>query len=342
MNLIRKGELAKKILITDGLPGCGKTMLSPILSSLSRVEMYYFAFEIEFILKMSFFKKIKKDAAVSLIRMLTDYKLYNSMMSREVNFRDLDLSSVTRHHNYKNYIKRLKSSGDKLVPKKIKTEKPILHLTTHDLLNYSKLLISALKDRLTYVELIRHPIDMVNQQRLNMINHFDNPRSIQVEFDYLNKPIPYWAKTWKKSFMQNNNINRAILNIEKMYNFNLINRKKTKLLLDKNFICIPFEKFVLDPAKYIKKVSKALNTSPTKFTKLELIKQNIPREFFFNTPQTKLYKSAGGSLSVVFSRDKDIERKIQLFKKKGASKKSLKIISDLSRHYEKNFLENDQ
>ena len=69
---------------------------------------------------MSSFKKIKKDAAISLIRMLTDYKLYNSMMSREINLRDLDLSSVTRHHNYKNYIKRLKSKGDKLIPKKIK------------------------------------------------------------------------------------------------------------------------------------------------------------------------------------------------------------------------------
>ena len=64
MNLI-PGELAKKILITDGLPWLIK-MLSPILSSLNRVEMYYFAFEIEFILRMSSFKKIKKDAAISL------------------------------------------------------------------------------------------------------------------------------------------------------------------------------------------------------------------------------------------------------------------------------------
>ena len=28
-----------------------------------------------------------------------------------------------------------------------------------------------------------------------MINHYDNPRSIQVEFDYQNKPLPYWATT---------------------------------------------------------------------------------------------------------------------------------------------------
>lgn len=342
MNLIRKGELAKKILITDGLPGCGKTMLSPILSSLKRVEMYYFAFEIEFILRMSSFKKIKTDAAISLVRMLTDYKLYNSMMSREINFRDLDLSSVTRHHNYKNYIKRLKSEGDKLVPQKIKYEKPILHLTTHDLLNYSEFIVKALKERLTYVELTRHPIDMINQQRLNMINHFNNPRSIQVEFDYQNKPIPYWAMNWKKVFMKNNNINRAILNVEKMYKLNLKNRKKIKKILNKNFISIPFERFVLNPHIYIKKVSKALNTTSTKFTKLELINQNIPRVSFYNTPQTKLYKRAGGSLSNVSSREADIKRKIQLFIKKGASKDNLKKLNDLSKHYETNFLKYDK
>lgn len=119
MKFIRQGELAKKILITDGLPGCGKTMLSPILSSLSKVEMYYFAFEVEFISRLFFFKKMKKNSALSLIRMLTDYKLYNSMMSREVNFRHSDLSSVTRHHNYKEYLKRLKNVGNHTIPKLI-------------------------------------------------------------------------------------------------------------------------------------------------------------------------------------------------------------------------------
>ena len=52
--------------------------------------------------------------------MLTDYKLYNSMMGREINLRHLDLSSVTRHHNYKMYLNRLMKPGDDLIPKIIK------------------------------------------------------------------------------------------------------------------------------------------------------------------------------------------------------------------------------
>ena len=338
MKFIRLGELAKQIVVTDGLPGSGKTMLSPIISSLSRVEMYYFGFEIEFFIRMFHFKKIEKDAAISLIRMLTDYKLYNSMMSREVNFRDLDLSSVTRHHNYKDYLNRSKSPGDKLVPKMIKLKRPILHLASHDLVNYSKVLLEALYPRLTYIEVVRHPIDMVNQQRLNMVDHYNNPRSIQVEFEYKNKPLPYWSSHWKEYFYKNNNVNRAIYNIYNMYKQNIKNRKILKKKLKKNYFCIPFEKFVISPEEYLKKISKVLKIKITKATIKELKNQKIPKKNFFNTPQTKLYRRAGGSLKHIGDREGDINRKIKMFKAKGATKKNLNLLFEISKHYEKFFL----
>ena len=338
MRFIRKGELAKKILITDGLPGCGKTMLSPILSSLEKVEMYYFAFEVEFISRLFHFREIKKRSAISLIRMLTDYKLYNSMMSREINLRHKDLSSVTRHHNYKEYLNRLKSTGNHLVPKIIEKKKPILHLTTHDLLNYSKIVVEALAPRLTYVELIRHPVDIVNQQIYIMNDHFNNPRSIQIEFEYKKLPLPYWSNSWKNKFLKLNNVDRAIFNIFTMYNENIRNRKKIKNLLGKNYICVSFEKFTIDPMTILKKISKSLKNRITKATMQEMRIQKIPRKKFFNTPQTQIYKKVGGSLSNIESRKKDIERKIKIFKKKGATKKYLDLLEKISKDYEKKYV----
>ena len=338
MRSIRQGELAKKILITDGLPGCGKTMLSPILSSLAKVEMYYFAFEIEFISRLFHFREIKKDSASTLIRMLTDYKLYNSMMSREVNFRPSDLSSVTRHHNYSEYLKRLKNVGDKKVPELIKKINPILHLISHDLLNYSNILVDALAPRLTYVELVRHPIDMVNQQIYIMKDHYKNPRSIQVEFEYKNKPLPYWSSNWKNKFLKLNNVNRAIYNIFNMYNDNIKNRKRLKKLLKNNYICVPFEKFTVDPMPILKKISKSLNTKITQITLKEMKNQKIPRKNFFNTPQITLYKQAGGSLIDIADRKKDIVRKIAIFKKNGATKKYLDLLEKISKDYENKYV----
>ena len=338
MNFIRKGELAEKILITDGLPGCGKTMLSPILSSLDRVEMYYFAFEIEFIARLFYFKQIKKQSALTLIRMLTDYKLYNSMMGREINLRHLDLSSVTRHHNYKMYLNRLMKPGDDLIPKIIKNKKPVLHLTTHDLLNYSEIVVKALKPRLTYVELTRHPIDMVNQQIYIMKDHFNNPRSIQIEFEYKKKPLPYWSHKWKKKFFKLNNVDKAILNIYYMYKDNVIKRSKLIKLLGKNFLSVQFENFTSNPLPVLNKISKSLKSKITKSTLREMKNQKIPRDHFFKTPQTEIYQKVGGSLPNVKNRELDILRKIKIFKKKGASKKYLDLLEKISLNYEKKFI----
>lgn len=108
----RKKYLAEKIVFVDGLPGCGKTLMSPIIGSLERVELLTYAYEIEYLCSTYYLEKLSSDAAVTLIRLLTDLKLYNLMMSREINFRPSDLSSVFRDHTPIRYIERLFKPGD--------------------------------------------------------------------------------------------------------------------------------------------------------------------------------------------------------------------------------------
>ena len=68
---------------------------------------------------------------------------------------------------------------------------------------------------------------------------------------------------------------------------------------------------ILYPEKI--KISKSLKSKITRTTLKEMKEQKIPRKNFFNTPQTSLYKQAGGSLKDVADREKDIERKIAIF-----------------------------
>ena len=51
--------------------------------------------------------KISKDAPNSLLNLLADLKLYDGMISREVNFRPSDLSSVFNSSKGKTYLKQL-------------------------------------------------------------------------------------------------------------------------------------------------------------------------------------------------------------------------------------------
>ena len=158
--IVRKKQLAEKIVIIDGQPGCGKTMLSPIVSSMERGELLSSAFEIEFICRLFHLNKIEPDAAISMVRMLVDHKLYQTMMGRETNFRYSDLSSVFNDSNPWRYFKRIFQKGDMEIPERIKNQKPILNLITHDLLSVSDPIIPAIGNEVLYIEELNCELDI--------------------------------------------------------------------------------------------------------------------------------------------------------------------------------------
>ena len=57
MKLIRENFLAKKTIFIDGLWGCGKTMISSIVSSFPKVELLSYIPEIERVIELHFLKK---------------------------------------------------------------------------------------------------------------------------------------------------------------------------------------------------------------------------------------------------------------------------------------------
>ena len=73
-----------------------------------------------------------------MIQYHLDLILYNQMMGREMNFRYADLSSAFKSFHKFKYFKRLFTTGDEVVPKRIEKEKPIVHLVTHCLSAYSQ------------------------------------------------------------------------------------------------------------------------------------------------------------------------------------------------------------
>ena len=209
VKIVRNKNLSENIIIVDGLPGCIKSMLSSIISSFDRVELLSYSFEIEFMCRLHHFKKISEDASI-MINNLVDYKLYNSMMGRDVNFRYSDLSSVFSYPKPIEYFKRIFQEGDLTVPKKIINSKPILNLTTHDLLGMSKPIFKALKTRLTFVEVVRHPLFMLIQQFFNFERLLFNTRDIQIHFEYKKNQLPYFIHGWEELFLKSNNIDRTI------------------------------------------------------------------------------------------------------------------------------------
>jgi hypothetical protein len=335
--IIRQGHLSEKIVIVDGQPGCGKTMLSPIISAMGRVELINYAFEIEFICRLLHMQKIEKDAAVAMVRMLTDHKLYQTMMGRETNFRYSDISSAFKDSNSWRYFMRIFQKGDMVIPEKIKKQRPILNLTTHDLLSYSVPIFEGLGERVAFIEVVRHPLYMLIQQTLNFEKLLSDPRDIQIYIEHGEHQLPYFAYNWENLFTSSNAVEKSIYTMQRCIELSENIKKKLKEKFGKQILTIPFEKFVLDPLSFMKIIENMLDTKMTSTTKREMKKQKVPRKTVSAGISLSIYKRCGWEppdKTLTERQELDKRRDYALFQ--GASKDAMKALDEICQNYEEN------
>ena len=334
--IVRQEMMAKKVVIVDGQAGCGKTMLSPIVASLDRVELLSYAFEVEFICRLYNLKKIDHDASVAMVRMLTDHKLYQTMMGRDVNFRYSDLSSVFKSPNKWKYFKRIFQRGDDVIPARIRKESPILNLTTHELLSVSQPIMSGMAESVVFIEVIRHPLYMIIQQQLNMENLITSPRDIQVCFSYNGKQLPHFAYGWEDKFLKANPMEKAIYTIDMVAK---TTNKMRKIWQDNkklSIVTIPFEKFVLEPWSYMSEIESKLCTKISKQTYQMLKKQNVPRKVIADSPILNIYKRCGWIPPSEGSEEAELKKRRAIVAE-NASPEALETMDRLSEEYEKQY-----
>ena len=337
--LIRTEYLAPKIVIVDGLPGCGKTMLSPILSSFNRTEVMSFSYELEFILTLQYLDKISSDAASTMIRMITDLKIYNLMMSRDTNFRPSDLSSVFKNQNYFRYIRRLFKKGDALVPARIKKNNPILLIATHQMTALSKPLFESLGNRIFFIEVVRHPLYMVKQNEENMINVTAQKRDFDLQIEYNNNQIPFYAYGYEEDFIKASPMEKALLFIERFTGHSNKLKLNIKKNYPKNFITVPFEDFVLNPNNYMDHIAAGIDSNITKSTVKEMKRQKVPRKKIADGISLKIYKRFGWEKSSKSSSERDeLKARRDYVLSKKVDTTIMKRFDNLCNQYEKKYL----
>lgn len=339
ITIVRDAEFDNKIVIVDGQPGCGKTMLSPIVAALERVELLTFAYEIEMVCALRFLQKIGEDAAQTLIKLFTDLRMYNLMMSRETNFRLTDSSSVFRDAKPFRYVKRLFQGGDEAITERIKRDKPILHLTTHDLLSRADPVFSALGKKLVFIEVVRHPLYMLKQEVLNMQSLFlSDPRHFEVYFTYKDKSFPYFVRGWEDLYLKSNAVEKAIYLIESM-------TKRTKAFKARlketqtmaKLTTVPFECFVTNPGSYMEKIVDSLETKISSVTRRMMRKQNVPRKMYAEGVGLKIYKRCGWEPPMSSNENHELELR-RRFAESKASKEAMQVLDRISAEYEEEYL----
>jgi hypothetical protein len=336
--IIRSHHLAQKIVFIDGLPGCGKTLFSSLVTGFERVEKITYSYEIEHLCAIYHLKRAEQDSVVAMIRMLTDLIIYDYMMSRNVNCRPSDLSSIFKHPNKLKYIKRFFLKGDMAVPARVIEEKPILPITVHNLLSISSPIFKALGERVVYIEIVRHPLYMIIHQALNNELMVFNVRDFTIYYEYQQKEMPWYTLGWEQEFLNANYVEKAILFIEKVGGMMNNSRDKLSKEYPGRILTIPFEKFVTNPDIYLSQMERLMDSGINKITLEMLKKQNVPRKKVSEGIPLEIYKRCGWVPPKTGLSEKGEFEVRRQFAVENVSPEILKILDRLCAEYEEEYM----
>lgn len=276
IKFVRKNIIANKVVLIDGAPRSAKSLLGQIIGSFERVEIERMDPLFESLAMFYSFKKISKDAATSLLRREIDIKLYESMISRNTNFKVSDRTSIFKSLNPMKYIIRIFEKEGQNVLKRVEKEKPIFQIMTHDTLQKSELFFDVFEDKLKIIEMVRHPIDLVSSMKTHGYGSGIGKNPLLWEFA-INDNVPYYAFGWIQEYLECSEIDRII---KIVFNLTKEVEKKYSEMEDSRrnqVLFIPFEAFVTEPNKYLTQLTNFLGTRVTKKTKKAMIRQRIPR-----------------------------------------------------------------
>ena len=334
VTITREPRLVERVVFAGGLPGCGKTMLTPIIGSLARVELQRFNEPLEHVCGLRLLGAIREDVATMQIRMLTDLDLYKQMMSREVNLRPTDLTSICRNPGTWRYLQRIVQPGDAAAVARIQQDHPILHITMHNALAISPPLFAALGEVARIIEVVRHPLYMLKQWRAYIERYGTDVREFTLWFDHEGQALPFWARGWERQYADANPMDRTIYAID-----HLLAQGREALAglppaQQRHVLTVPFEPFVLDPQPWLRRMEALLGTTVTPATRREMKRQRVPRRRIADGIARKIYKQYGWEPARRDASERaELDRRRE-FAAKEAGSEALAALDRLSAEYE--------
>lgn len=335
MDFTRNINLCNQIIILDGLTGTGKTMFSPLISSFDRVQNARFEYMMEYLFITTKNEKLDSDASYSVLNLLADIKCYDGIISREVNFRPRDLSSVFNSSKALKYCRQLFLADGESAGKRLQKEEPILFFVTHQILSCIESALTAFGDRLKIVEMVRHPLYLLDHWDSYIMMHGKNARDFTIWMDYKGFSIPWFAQGWEQKYIDSSSFDKSIYSIDSLMECVFKHSESGKL---KNSVMfIPFERFVLEPVNFIDELETFLKTTATRATKGILKAQRVPRPSINAGPQKSIYRRYGlKKYEKGVSHKEDYKIKLDSARSR-SSPEAFKVLNGICERYEKVF-----
>jgi hypothetical protein len=278
--------------------------------------------------------RVEADAASILMNIYADLALYNSMIARETNLRWNDLSAIFSNPKTFTYLKRLWCQDGKGVEQRIKDERPIFQVISHQMLPVAKMAFTAFGSRIHMVEMVRHPLYLFEHWHTYIDRFGTDPRDFTVCMEYQGHTLPWFTLGWEDKYLASSSYDKVIYAIQWLTQEgentlqNLTESQRSQVLV------IPFEKFVLEPYPFITKIEELLGTTRTKMTERVLRDQKCPRKQVAAGPDKAIYKRYAWTKPEAGADDRaELEKKRQLVTGL-ISKEALSVLQELCNNYE--------
>jgi len=276
MHLNKQNTFQNDIIFVDGLWGTGKSILGPIISGMVGVEKIKAESLYEYISWLNYLGKIEKDAAVWMMRTYADSAQYHNRIGREVNLRWSDDTGLKHVINKWNYLKRLFGpEGDEIV-NEINSGNFAFSVMSHMMMLSPNLLMPAYGNRVKVVEIVRHPLYVVNHFA-SYLERFESSREFTMSFYHRDVKIPWFLNGWEEEFVEANKFERAILSIIILYpwlDLQLIKARNSGLQI----LELSFEEMVFETNLAIQKLETFIGRKHSDHLNSILRRQKLPRE----------------------------------------------------------------
>lgn len=293
------------IVLIDGLTRSGKGLLGPVLSSFERVELERIEPDLEWMGDLWRLGRVQTDAAVAFLRLAVNRLGYEGMVGRNTNFRFGDHSSVWQSPRRLQYFRRLFMDERLPLLERISSERPIFqNMVHHQLMNFA-LFDAAFKDRLRMIEMIRHPVDLVDswmrKRKGELIGK--DPLISMVFIEWRQHFLPWYAQGWEAEYLAATPIDRVIRLISAKWRMQIDGWHAVPIESRNRLLVLPLEDFTQRPEPYLRRLADFVGTGPTEKTPKMLRQQRVPRTIDTsrrNATRDDLLKRASPDARVAF------------------------------------------
>jgi hypothetical protein len=304
-----------KIVLLDGISGTGKTMIHRIIDSYECNSLPKFSYAIEQICIAAHYNKIEKDATSAILKLQMDQLKFDLEIGREVNLRKNDLSSIFKSTKRSAYLKKIfLDDGEKVISNLIKQERNVV-LITHQLLNATSVFENVFTDNFINIHTVRNPVYLYYHWNTYIQLLGDSVKDLTVWKNEEGNIYPWFFKNFEnyKGYAGlTNNDKTLVCLIELIENLLIHHALSSK---KPNYLCIEFEKFVLDPSVVINKLDQLFNNQNKKSFKRVLRGEKIPRVHINGGKKRKIYKRYGADSNTTLREHKaDYISKLDIIK----------------------------